>query len=318
MKLRRAGRAGSAALVWVCLAGCPPSPRGFDDQELLWPEGAPGALGSRRHDEPRLFFYRPDPAIATDTAVIIASGGSYGHHGGLWPEGEPTARWLVDHGITAVIVRYRVGERGGYDHRAYMADGARAIQSVRARAEALGVAPDRIGFIGYSAGGHLAASLATRCPLPGTPSTATPIELPPDELSAVSCRPDFAVAVYPVITFEPAHVYERSRRNLLGAVQDPPQSLVDTLSVERQVTPTTAPMFVVHSRLDRKVDPANSELLYAALVAHGVPARLHMAEDGGHGVALAENAKRMPQMSKWPAEVLVWMQQLGKLELRRR
>lgn len=310
-------RVGIVVSLCGCLLGCQPSPRGSADQQALWPGGAPGALGSGWHDQPQLYFYAPDPAIATDTAIIVASGGSYGHHGGLRVEGGPTAQWLVEQGITAVVVRYRVGEWGGYDHRAFLADGARAVQIVRARAEALGIAPDRIGMIGYSAGGHLAASLAARCGLPNGPSTAVPIELPNDELSGVSCRPDFVASIYPVVTLDPAHAHERSKRNLLGGVTDPSQALLDELSVERQVTSTTAPTFVVSTRRDHKVDFENSVLLHEALVAHGVPTRLHLSDDGGHGVGLAEDARRMPQMSTWPADFLAWVRQLGKLEPRR-
>ena len=306
----------AALICMISLAGCPPSPYGFQAQELLWPDGAPGALGSRRHDEPRLFFYYPDPEIATDTAIVIASGGSYGHHGGLWPEAVPTARWLVGLGITAVVVRYRVGERGGYDHRAYMADGARAIQVVRARATELGISPSRVGMIGYSAGGHLAASLATRCPATGAPMPETPIALPDDAFRDVSCRPDFAAALYPVVTMDRPHAYERSRKNLLGDETDPPRALLAALSVEQQVTATTAPMFVVASKLDTKVEPANSVLLYDALVAHNVDAQLMLTEDGRHGVALARHAQRWPEMSTWPAIFVAWMQRQDKLELR--
>lgn len=304
----------------VLLAGCPPAPAGFDAEALVWPDGAPGARGSRRHDEPRLFYYFPDPAIATDTAIVVASGGSYGHHGGLRPEGVPTARWLVSLGITAVIVRYRVGEAGGYDHRSFLADGARAIQIVRARADELGVSPDRIGMIGYSAGGHLAASLAARCPAGQTSKTGSgsPIALPDDAHSDVSCRPDFAAALYPVVTLYSPHAHERSQRNLLGdQLAAPPPEVLAALSVHQQVTATTAPMFVVHSTRDTKVDHENSVLLHEALVAHGVPnARLLLAEDGRHGVGLAQHPRRMPQMSQWPAQFIAWVQELGKLDLR--
>lgn len=302
------------AIGLALLVACPPSPRGFETQELLWPTGAPGARGTRNHDRPRLFFYPPDPAVATDTAIVIASGGSYGHHGGLAPEATPTARWLAAQGITAVVVRYRVGGLGHYDHRAYMADGARAVQVVRARADALGVSPDKIGFIGYSAGGHLAASLATRCPLPGRPSTAQPIALPSDELSGVSCRPDFVAAVYPVVTLERPTAHERSRRNLLGTQTDPSPALIETLSVDRQVTSTTAPMFIVHSRNDEKVVPENSVRLHSALRDHGVATQLNLYDDGGHGVGLAGNRARMPGMSRWPEQFLRWATALGKLK----
>jgi len=309
-----------AGLVCLLLAGCPPAPAGFDTEALVWPDGAPGARGSRRHDEPRLFYYFPDPAIATDTAVVVASGGSYGHHGGLRPEGVPTARWLTSLGITAIIVRYRVGEFGGYDHRAFLADGARAVQIVRAQAEELGVAPDRIGMIGYSAGGHLSASLAARCPEHVVDGEQPPsaVVLPDDALSRVSCRPDFAAALYPVVTLNPPYVYERSRRNLLGDQKDaPPPELVSLLSVEEQVSATTAPLFVVHSELDTKVDHENSVLLYDALVAAGAPnARLLLAQDGRHGVALARDPDRMPQMSQWPEQFIAWAQALGKLDLK--
>src|SRR5690606_3134969 len=122
----------------------------------------------------------------------------------------------------------------------------------------------------------------------------------------------------PVITLDPAHAHARSVRNLLGDLLDePPQSLVDALSVERQVSATTAPTFVVHSRRDRTVDFENGVLLHEALVAHGVPTRLHLSDDGGHGVGLAERSRRMPGMSTWPAEFLAWVQQQGKLEPRR-
>jgi acetyl esterase/lipase len=210
-------------------------------------------------------------------------------------------------------VRYRVGGLIGYDHRAFLADGARAIQIVRARAGALGISPDRIGMIGYSAGGHLAVSLATRCPERAASGSTTPIELPDDELTRVSCRPDFVAAIYPVVTSRPEHAHERSWRNLVGHSSPPAADLLDALSVERQVSATTAPIFVVHSHRDTKVDPDNSVLLYEALVAQGVPAALNLYDDGRHGVGLARDASRMPQMSAWPEQFLVWVRGLGKL-----
>jgi acetyl esterase/lipase len=133
---RRAARASSRGALscglLALLCACPPSPRGYDHAELLWPGGAPESRGNRGHDRPKLFFY-PARAPASDTAILVASGGSYGHHGGLRPEGTPTAQWLADQGITAIVLRYRVGEFGGYDHRAFFADGVRAVQTIRAR-----------------------------------------------------------------------------------------------------------------------------------------------------------------------------------------
>ncbi len=299
-----------------CLAGCPISPRGFDTQGLLWPDGAPGARGTRRHDQPRLFFYPAESNAPTGTAVVIASGGSYGHHGGIAVEATPTAKWLAKQGITAVVVRYRLGERGGYDHRAFLADGARAIQLVRSRARALHIDPHRIGVLGYSAGGHLAASLAMRCPASDAPSPTAPIELPADALASVSCRPDFAVSVYPVVTLQRPYAHERSRDNLLGGEQDPPDALLDALSLERQATSTAAPMFIVHSNRDTNVVVENAQLLYDALIREGASAQLRRYDDGGHGVGLAQHSRRMPQMSTWTADMLAWLDELGMLQPR--
>ncbi len=304
----------ACALAPLSLAGCPGAPRGAEHDELLWPDGAPGARGAIEHDRPRLFFYPPAKTgpngHISDTAVIVASGGSYGHHGGLKAEGEPTARWLAARGITAVVLRYRVGEFGGYDHEAFFADGVRAIQTVRARADELGVAPDKIGVFGFSAGGHMAASLATRC-ADGSPRYA-PGAAPPDDpaLADVSCRPDFAIAVYPVVTLDPPHAHMRSRYNLLGGDPDPDPALVELLSVERQVTPQTAPMVLVHSRHDKKVPYQNSELLHAALAQQGVDSELMLFDDGAHGLGLADH-HGAPAMATWPGRALEWMRARG-------
>ncbi|MCA9694143.1 MAG: alpha/beta hydrolase, partial [Myxococcales bacterium] len=261
----------AALALTTSLAACLPSPSGADRSELLWPDGAPLSHGKREHDRPRLYYYLPDPAQQNGAAVVVASGGSYGHHGGLRVEGEPTARWLRDQGFVAVIVRYRVGEVGGYDHRAFFADGARAVRVVRSQAAELGIAPDRVGFIGFSAGGHLGASLGTRC-------AAGPVQDKP--LDALSCRPDFAILVYPVITMDEPHVHKRSRKNLLGGADDPPPALLTRLSVERQASALSSPTLLVHSRRDRKVDFENSELFYNALRQHGVEAELLLFDDG--------------------------------------
>lgn len=305
-------RLALVTVVSTAVIGCLP-PRGADEREVLWPGGAPWARGTMRRDVPMLWIYRPRADVATDTAIVIASGGSYGHHGGLRHEAEPTARWLQAQGITAVVVGYRVSGCGRYDHRAFLADGARAIQIVRARASELGVAPDRIGMIGYSAGGHLAASLATRCASPEGPPPPSPIELPADALASVSCRPDFAAVVYPVVTLDPDAAHARSVRNLLGHRRRPSPALRDVLSVERQVTRDTAPIFVVHALDDPKVDPENSMRLHEGLVAHGVPTELHLYPDGGHGAGLAEGETGPAGMSRWPATFLRWARRLGKL-----
>ena len=199
-------RACALGLVVVCavLAGC--TPRDFARRELLWPDGAPGARGDALGDRPELFYYLPAPGTATGAAAIVAPGGSYAHTGGLRPEAFPTARWLAEQGIVAVVLRYRVSG-DGYAHRDFLKDGSQAVQRVRAQADALGVDANKIGFIGFSAGGHLAGFVATACPKDGAP---------------VSCRPDFIVMVYPVVTLDDRWAHQRSKRSMLGEAPGTP------------------------------------------------------------------------------------------------
>lgn len=290
-----------AAAVGLALVGC--TPRDFARRELLWPDGAPGALGTARGDRPELFYYLPPPDKATGVAAIVAPGGSYAHTGGLRPEAFPTARWLAEQGIVAVVLRYRVSG-DGYAHRDFLADGRRAVQRVRAQAHELGVDPGKIGFIGFSAGGHLAGFVATACPKEAEAGASDPLE-------AVSCRPDFIVMVYPVVTLDDRWAHQRSKRSLLGAEPATP-ALEAALSLEKRVTAETPPAMLVHSKQDRKVVYHNSELYDAAARAAGAPSRLHLYEDGRHGVGLAQRPG-MPQMAGWPAAMLAWLRELGVL-----
>lgn len=277
----------------VGLVGC--VPRDFARRELLWPEGAPGARGTAIGDRPELFYYLPAPGTATGAAAIVAPGGSYAHTGGLRPEAFPTARWLAAQGIVAVVLRYRVSG-DGYAHRDFLNDGSMAVQRVRAQAGELGVDPGKIGFIGYSAGGHLAGFVATACPKAGEP---------------VSCRPDFIVMVYPVVTLDDRWAHQRSKRSMLGTEPETPE-LVQKLSLEHRVTGQTPPAMLVHSRHDKKVMFKNSELYEEAAKAAGAPAALHLYDDGRHGVGLAQRSST-PKMGTWPATMLAWLRELGVL-----
>jgi acetyl esterase/lipase len=238
---------------------------------------------------------------------VIAAGGSYGHQLGLAHEGFEVARWLAAHGVTAVVLRYRVGGASGYDHADFLADGQRAVRTVRAEAASLGVDPDRIGMIGFSAGGHLASWVATRCAEDLGDTQAS------DPVQRASCRVAFSVLVYPVITLDDPYAHRRSRNNLVGSRRRPPTELARRLSTDTLVTPATPPAFLVHSRRDRKVDAHNSVLFYRALVDRGVPAELWLAEDGDHGVGLAMDRPNMPQMAAWPQRCLRWLEDLDVL-----
>lgn len=290
---------GTCALGLVVALGC--TPRDFARHELLWPDAAPGARGTAKADRPELFYYLPAPGKANGAAAIVAPGGSYAHTGGLRPEAFPTARWLSEQGFVAVVLRYRVSG-DGYHHRDFLADGRRAVQRVRAQAGELGVDASKIGFVGYSAGGHLAGFVATACPKQGDAAAQDPLE-------QVSCRPDFIVMVYPVVTLDDRWAHQRSKRSMLGDEPATPER-VQELSLEQRVTADAPPAMLVHSRHDTKVVFHNSELYDEAARARGASSRLQLYDDGRHGVGLAQRPG-MPQMGTWPATMLAWLRELG-------
>ena len=188
-------------------------------------------------------------------------------------EGHQVARWFTSRGVAAAIVKYRLGPR--YRHPAPLQDVLRAIRLVRSRAAELGIKPDRIGVMGFSAGGHLASSAATLFDRDDAKVA--------DGLEAVSSRPDFAVLGYPVIVFGADVTHKGSQRNLLGDA--PSAELVARLSTDRQVTAQTPPTFLFHTSEDAGVPPQNSVAFYLALKKAGVPAELHIYEKGATGSA---------------------------------
>ncbi|MBI2685840.1 MAG: alpha/beta hydrolase [Acidobacteria bacterium] len=256
----------------------------------LWAGGAPGALGTDDKDIPAL-----TPWIARNPngmAIVVCPGGGYGALAADH-EGTQIAQWLNSQGISAFVLRYRLGPK--YHHPAMINDAQRAIRIVRARAAEFRVNSTKIGIMGFSAGGHLSASAATHFDS-GKPSSD-------DIIEHASSRPDFAVLAYPVITFtEEAYVHKGSRRNLLGENPDP--KLVENLSNERAVTKETPPCFLFHTDADTGVPPENSVLFYLALRKHGVPAELHIYEKGPHGVGLAWSDIAL---STWPARLADWL-----------
>lgn len=243
----------------------------------LWANGAPGALGSADVDRPIITPYLPPEGKANGTAVIVFPGGGY-QHLSMEKEGSDVANWLAGTGVTAFVVRYRLGPT--YHHPIELGDAQRAIRIVRSRASEWNVDPRRLGIIGFSAGGHLASSAGTHYDA-GNASNSDPIE-------RVSSRPDFMLLMYPVITFRDTVLMHRgSRDNLIGKTPDP--ALVQLLSNETQITRDTPPTFLVHSTDDRTVPVENSIMFYEALKAKGVPAEMHIFEYGGHGFGLAPN-----------------------------
>ena len=263
----------------------------------LWKDGAPGAQGKNAEDTPTLTLYMPSHPSKSDTGVIVAPGGSYTvlamNH-----EGRQVANWLNSLGMTAFVLKYRLGPK--YHHPIELGDAQRAIRLVRSRAKEFGIRPDRIGIMGFSAGGHLAATVGTHYD-PGDHSATDPIE-------RISCRPDFLVLAYPVISFVAPYSHSRSAHNLLG--DDPDMKLREELSNDLHVTSDTPPTFLFSTSTDKVVPPENSVAFYLALHSAGVPAELHIFQKGPHGVGL-DSAD--PVLGIWPTLLANWMRQRGLL-----
>ena len=273
------------------------APSNMPKADLLWPNGAPGAQGNEEVDKPSLAPYVVPQGRGTGAAVVVCPGGGYGALS-MDKEGDQIARWLNSIGVTAFVLKYRLGPK--YHHPVELGDAQRAIRTVRAKAEEYRVRPDRIGIMGFSAGGHLASSAGTHFDA-GNASA-------PDPIDRASSRPDFLVLCYPVISFTTPYTHRGSLRNLLGDQPDP--KLVESLSNELQVTAQTPPTFLFHTNSDTGVPPENSMLFYMALRKTGVPAEIHVYERGPHGVGLAQTDEAL---SSWPARLAGWLRVRGLL-----
>jgi acetyl esterase/lipase len=277
-------------------AGLAQPPANLPKADLLWPGGAPESQGIEDIDKPSLAPYLVPAGRGTGTAVIVCPGGAYGHLA-MDHEGDQVAKWLNSLGVSAFVLKYRLGPK--YHHPVELWDAQRAIRIVRSKAAEYRLSPDRIGIMGFSAGGHLASTAGTHFDAVD-PANSDPID-------RLSSRPDFLVLCYPVISFgEFAH--QGSRRNLLGDNPDP--KLVASLSNETQVTARTPPTFLFHTTNDATVPVENSVMFYVALRKAGVPAELHIYERGPHGVGLAPTDE---VLSTWPARLADWLRVRGLL-----
>jgi acetyl esterase/lipase len=261
------------------------------DPIALWPNGTPGAQGNTDEDRPELRIYTPSPDKASGAGIVVCPGGGYGVLA-MDHEGHQVARWLNELGVAAFVLKYRLGPR--YHHPAPLQDAQRAVRHVRAHAADLNVSPRRLGIMGFSAGGHLASTAATHFDA-GNPDDPDPVE-------RVSCRPDFVVLAYPVITLLDPSAHRGSRRNLLG--DDPDPELLESLSNEKQVTAETPPAFLFHTAEDPGVPVENSLAFYRACREAGVPAELHIFQHGPHGVGLAAGD---PVSGDWKERLTDWL-----------
>ena len=266
--------------------------------ELLWPEGAPGALGNEETDRPSLTIYLPPAANGMHSSVVVCPGGGYGMLA-VDHEGKQIAQWLNARGVAAFVLRYRLGPR--YHHPIELGDAQRALRFVRFHAADYGVAAEKIGIWGFSAGGHLASTAGTHFDSGQADA--------PDPIDRLGSRPDFMILAYPVISFTTPYTHRGSLRNLLG--DNPGPELAASLSNETQVTPQTPPAFLFHTNSDSGVPAENSVLFYLALRKAGVPAELHIYERGEHGVGLALFD---PILSSWPGRLEDWMRRNGWMQ----
>jgi len=243
--------------------------------------------------EPELSIFLPDNNTKGKTAVIICPGGSYT---GLWmvKQGYEVAEKLRQLGVAAFVLKYRLPDnRTCIDKSiAPLQDAQRAIQLVRENADKWGINPQRIGIMGFSAGGHLASTVGTHFNKVFIPDT-----------KAISVRPDFMILVYPVISMEPDLTHAESRNNLLGA--SPSKEKLDLFSNEKQVTAQTPPTFLIHAGDDALVPVENTLRFYEALKAQGVSADMHILSEGNHGFLVD------PALSVWFDYCAEWMREKG-------
>jgi acetyl esterase/lipase len=270
----------------------------------LWPEGTPGAKGDggeERLVDGRVYnvhnptlTYVPPTGTPDGTSVIVCPGGAFARLA-IANEAAGVAGRMQPVGVATFVLKYRLAE---YGHPAPLQDVLRAIRTLRARAGEFGLRPDRIGVIGASAGGHVAASAATLFDAPeGRTGHA---------LDTISARPDFVALLYPVITMRLPLAHAASRRHLLG--EKPAPSIVDRLSLERQVTQHTPPVFLVHTAEDESVPVDHTLLFYDALRRAGVPAEMHIYARGPHGFGTRTD---LGTTSGWVDRLLEWMRARG-------
>ena len=270
--------------------GRPPGEGAAEGPETVGSEGA--ATGAYWNvSEPRMDVYRP--ARPNGTAVLVIGGGGY-FRIQIGSAAAPIARWLQSEGVTAFVLYYRL-PGDGWGVETPFIDGQRAMRLIRARAAAYDIDPDRVGIIGTSAGGHLAATLATQ----GNRDFYVPAEAA-DRLPA---RPDFAGLVYPVVSLRAPIDTTRTRRELGRA-----PNAVERFSAERHVDAATPPLFLAHAADDPIADPRHSQWMYEAMRAAGRPVELHVFTTGGHSFGLG--APGTPAAA-WPGLFAAWARTQG-------
>lgn len=278
--------------------GTPPGNGNVTGPEVLGDKG--GAFGAVSNvSVPRMRVYRP--AVSNGAAVLVAGGGGY-FRIQLWKESAPAAEWLQAQGFTVFELIYRL-PNDGWDASAPFMDAQRAMKIIRTRAGEFGVAPDKIGIMGFSAGGHLAGFTAYQ--------PARALYAGADRYEAVSARPDFAVLLFPVVTLRKPYDTTRTRREIIG--DNATAKAESEWSLDTYASKDAPPTIIFASADDQTTPPGHSILLFQTLTAAGASAELHMFRDGGHGWGLG---KPEQVISQWPDLFAHWAQSLKIIEKR--
>ncbi len=272
--------------------GGAPNHNGMDEPEIVTDDGH-----IKNISEAEIYVYLPEKNINTGAAVVICPGGGYWIEASQH-EGHAIAKWLNTKGIAGIVLKYRLP----YGHHEIPSSDVRqTMRTIRLNAKEWGIDINKIGLAGSSAGGHLAATAGTRFDMGNNESTK-PIE-------QMSCRPDFLLLLYPVITFNEEFGHMGSRKNLIGEGND--WKLVEKYSNELHVTPQTPPTFLILADDDKAVVPRNSIEFYLQLKKNDVPAEMHIFAKGGHGFGIRK--KNLP-VDQWPELFYNWLQAVKIVE----
>ncbi|HAZ04563.1 MAG: hypothetical protein A2W90_17190 [Bacteroidetes bacterium GWF2_42_66] len=270
----------------------------------VWPDGAPeknnppgkerswvdGIQRIENISEAEIYVYLPEKEKNAGAAVVICPGGGYWIEA-IEHEGYQIAEFLKENGIAGIVLKYRLPYG---NHKIPLMDTQQAIRLVRSKAAEWNINPAKIGIAGSSAGGHLASTAGTHFDA-GNPQSIDP-------LAKLSCRPDFMLLLYPVVTFNEEWTHIGSRKNLLG--ENNKWELVEKYSNERQVTADTPPTFFILADDDKAVPPRNSIEMYLAMKKYGVPAEMHIYSKGGHGFGMKKTG--LP-VNEWPGLFINWL-----------
>ncbi len=279
----------------------------------LWPKNIPNQLKSNEKEvreqndillisnvqEPTIEVYLPSKRNSAGKAVLIFPGGGYHILAYDW-EGTDIAKFLNAKGIAGIVVKYRLPDSKSLkdQYNVPLQDAQRALRIARSHAADWNFDKNKIGIIGFSAGGSLASTLGTHYD--------ENVYEKQDNMDNLSARPDFMALIYPVISMKKGVTHQGSKDNLLG--KNPTQELIDRFSNELQVTKDTPPTFLVHAEDDDVVPVENSLLFFQALKDKGVSASMHIYPTGGHGFSLA---LKNNYLSDWTRQLILWIESLG-------